>query len=206
MEDILDVYSQPFDDRRPVICMDEKPYQLTDESRVAIPMCPFHPERRDAEYVRKGTCSIFVFAEPLAGWRHFAIREHRTRVDWANQIKELLEVYYPQATKVCLVMDNLNTHAISSLYEAFDPETAFRLAKRLEIHYTPKHGSWMNVAEIELSAMTRGCLGKRFPDISHLSMALSAWESVRNANHRSVDWQFKTTDARIKLKRLYPHF
>lgn len=162
------------------------------------------PLREDSEYVRNGTCSIFIFTEPLAGWRHVTVREQRTRIDWAEEIRELLEVHYPQAPKIRLVMDNLNTHSIASLYQAFDPETARRLAKRLEIHYTPKHGSWLNIAEIELSVMTRECLGRRIPSIEVLSNELAVWEKNRNENQKGVDWQFTTDDARIKLKRLYP--
>jgi len=202
----LDLYQQPFDEDCPVICMDEKPYQLLDEARSPIPMKPGKPERRDGEYIRNGTCSIFIFTEPLAGWRHVSVHERRTRIDWANEIRELLEVHYPDVSKVRLVMDNLNTHSISSLYEAFKPETARSLAKRLEIHYTPKHGSWLNIAEIELSTMTRQCLGRRIPSISVLQPELSEWESVRNKNQKGVDWQFTTDDARIKLRRLYPQF
>lgn len=206
MEDILDLYQQPFDEDCPVICMDEKPYQLLDEARRPIPMQPGKPAKRDSEYKRNGTCSIFLFSEPLAGWRHVAVHERRTRIDWAHEIRELLEVHYPGVYKIRLVMDNLNTHSIASLYEAFNPETARNLAKRLEIHYTPKHGSWLNIAEIELSAMTKECLGRRIPSIMELSMELREWESSRNKNQKGVDWQFTTDDARIKLKRLYPQF
>ena len=169
-------------------------------------MQPLKPERRDSEYVRKGTCSIFVFTEPLAGWRHLSVEERRTKVDGAHQVRELLEVHYPNATKIKLVMDNLNTHNLSSLYEAFDLETALNLAKRLEIHYTPKHGSWLNIAEIELSVMTRQCLGRRIADIDSLGRELAEWESNRNTTQKGVDWQFTTHDARPKLKRLYPQF
>jgi len=206
MEDVLDLYMQPFDDQYPVICMDEKPFRLTDEARKPILMKALKPERRDSEYIRKGTCSIFVFTEPLASWRHLSVRERRTKVDWAYKIKDLLDVFYPNVTKVQLVMDNLNTHTLSSLYEAFDPETARRLAKRLEIHYTPKHGSWLNIAEIELSVLTRQCLGRRMPSIDNLSIEQPEWESKRNSMQKGVDWQFSTDDARIKLKRLYPQF
>jgi hypothetical protein len=206
MEDVLDLYQQPFNEDYPVICMDEKPYQLLNEARIPIPMKPGKPERRDSEYVRHGTCSIFIFTEPLAGWRHTSVRERRTRIDWAHEVKELLDVHYPDAVKVLLVLDNLNTHTIASLYEAFDPVTARRLAKRLELHYTPKHGSWLNIAEIELSAMTRQCLGRRIPSIDQLSQELTEWESARNSNQKGVDWQFTTDDARIKLRRLYPQF
>jgi hypothetical protein len=206
MEDVLDLYQQPFDEAFPVICMDEKPYQLLGETRTPILMEPGKPERQDGEYIRNGTCSIFIFTEPLAGWRHVEVCERRTRIDWANQIKELLEVHYPDTPKIRLVMDNLNTHSISSLYEAFDPETARRLAKRLEIHFTPKHGSWLNIAEIELSAMAKQCLDRRISSITELSEELSAWESSRNKNQKGVDWQFTTDTARIKLRRLYPQF
>lgn len=206
MEDILDLYQQPFDESYPVICMDEKPLQLLDETRTAIPMEPGNPERQDGEYVRNGTCSIFIFTEPLAGWRHVYASERRTRIDWANQIRELLEIHYADIPKIRLVMDNLNTHSISSLYEAFPPETARNLAKRLEIHYTPKHGSWLNIAEIELSVMTKQCLDRRIPSIILLRSELAQWECARNKSQRGVDWQFTTETARIKLKRLYPQF
>jgi len=206
MEDVLDIYHQPFDENCPVICMDEKPYQLLDETRAPIPMKPRKPERRDGEYVRNGTCSIFVLTEPLAGWRHVTVRERRTRIDWACQVRELLEVYYPDVPLIRLVMDNLNTHSIASLYEAFPAEVARTLAKRLEIHYTPKHGSWLNIAEIELSAMTRQCLDRRLQSIDLLQAELSEWETVRNDTQKGVEWQFTTSDARIKLKRLYPQF
>jgi hypothetical protein len=206
MEDVLDLYQQPFDEEYPVICMDEKPYQLLDDVRNPIPMKPRKPMREDSEYKRNGTCSIFLFTEPLAGWRHVAAHERRTRIDWAEEIKELLEVHYPDALKVRLVMDNLNTHSISSLYEAFEPETARRLAKRLDIHHTPKHGSWLNIAEIELSAMTKQCLSRRIPALMSLCTELREWESARNKKQKGVDWQFTTDDARIKLRRLYPQF
>ena len=206
MEDILDLYQQPFNESYPVICMDEKPLQLLDEIRTAIPMQPGNPERQDGEYVRNGTCSIFIFTEPLAGWRHVYASERRTKVDWATQIRELLEIHYADTPKIRLVMDNLNTHSISSLYEAFPPEIARNLAKRLEIHYTPKHGSWLNIAEIELSVMTKQCLDRRIPSINLLRSELAQWECTRNKNQRGVDWQFTTETARIKLKRLYPQF
>lgn len=206
MEDVLDLYHQPYDASSPVVCMDEKPYQLLDETRDPIPMAPGKPKRQDGEYIRNGTCSIFLFTESLAGRRHCAVRERRTRIDWANQIRDLLENRYPEAAKIRLVMDNLNTHSIASLYEAFPPEVARSLATRLEIHYTPKHGSWLNIAEIELSVMTRQCLDRRIADISSLRQELSDWESTRNTNQKGVVWQFTTDSARIKLKRLYPQF
>ena len=206
MEDVLDLYQQQHCSVYPVICMDEKPYQLLDETRSPIPMKAGRPERRDGEYIRNGTCSIFAFTEPLAGWRHVAVRERRTRVDWANQVRELLEIHYPRAKKIRLVMDNLNTHTTASLYEAFTPDVARRLAKRLEIHYTPKHGSWLNIAEIELSVMTKQCLDRRLSSTDSLRLELAVWETSRNKIQKGVDWQFTTDDARIKLKRLYPQF
>lgn len=206
MEDVLEVYHEPYDANCPVICMDEKPFQLLDEVRQPIPMKPAKPQREDSEYERNGTCSIFIFTEPLAGWRHVDVQGRRTRIEWAEQVKTLLDVYYPNVPKIKLVMDNLNTHSTASLYQAFDPQTALRLAKRLEIHYTPKHGSWLNIAEIELSVMTRQCLGRRIPSMTALSNELKAWEQSRNQSQKGVDWQFTTDDARIKLKRLYPQF
>lgn len=206
MEDVLDLYQQPYDPDYPVICMDEKPYQLLGETRPPIPMKRGRPKRQDNEYVRNGTCCIFLFTETLSGWRHVEPQEHRTKVDWAQQIKHLLECNYPDCRKIRLVMDNLNTHSISSLYEAFPPEIARKLAMRLEIHYTPKHGSWLNIAEIELSAMTKQCLNRRIDNITSLKIELSAWETSRNFMQKGVDWQFSTPDARIKLKRLYPQF
>lgn len=205
MEDVLAVYARPYDSKNPVICMDEKPYQLLSESREPLPIKPGNTEKVDYEYVRQGTCSIFLFTEPLAAWRHAEALPQRTREDWAGQIKWLLDVQYPDAEKVTLIMDNLNTHGIASLYQAFPPEEAFRLAQRLDIHFTPKHGSWLNIAEIELSALAVQCLGKRrISTIEELNQNLLAWHVRRNDNQRGVDWQFTTQDARTKLKRLYP--
>ena len=205
MEDVLEVYSRPYDPARPVICMDEKPYQLLGEVREPIPAEPGKVEKVDSEYKREGTCSIFIFTEPLAGWRYAEAFKRRTKVDWAQRVKWVLDNRYPDAEKVVLVMDNLNTHVISSLYEAFPPEEAFRLAQRLEIHYTPKHGSWLDIAEIELSALAAQCLGnRRIPSIELLNKELSAWETRRNADQKGVDWHFTTADARSKLKRLCP--
>jgi len=205
MEDVLDVYEKPYDPKRPVVCMDEQPRQLIGEERIPIPMKPGQVQRYDSEYVRNGTCSIFIFTEPLRGWRRVAVEERRTRVDWAEQVRILLEEDYPDVPKIRLVMDNLNTHHIASLYTAFEPAKALALAKRLEIHYTPKHGSWLNVAEIELSVMERQCLGRRIPDCEILRSELSAWSISRNQAVKSVNWQFTNVDARIKLKRLYPN-
>lgn len=205
MEDVLEVYSRPYNPARPVICMDEKPYQLLGEVRNPIPAEPGAVEKVDSEYKREGTCSIFIFTEPLAGWRYTEALERRTKIDWAHRVKWVLDRQYPDAEKVVLVMDNLNTHVISSFYEAFPPEEAFRLAQRLEIHYTPKHGSWLDIAEIELSALAAQCLGtRRIPSIELLNKELSAWETQRNADQKGVDWHFTTDDARTKLKRLYP--
>ncbi len=204
MEDVLEVYARPHDPTRPVVCMDEKPYQLLDEVREPIPMESGSVLKVDSEYKREGTCSIFIFTEPLAGWRYVEALEHRTKVDWAHQVKWILDNQYPTAEKVVLVMDNLNTHVISSLYKAFPPDEAFRLAQRLEIHYTPKHGSWLNIAEIELSALAAQCLGKRrIPSITSLNNELSIWNTHRNEKQKGVDWHFTHSDARLKLKRLY---
>jgi len=204
MEDVLAVYSRPFDPAVPVVCMDEKPYQLLDHARDPVAATPGNDLKIDSEYVRCGTCSIFVWVEPLAGHRRVTAREHRTRLDWATEIDQLLNHDYPDAEKVVLVMDNLNTHSIGSLYEAFEPAKAFTLAQRLEIHHTPKHGSWLNIAEIELSALTRQCLDRRIADLDTLNTELTAWQNTVNANQRQVNWQFTTKDARIKLKHLYP--
>jgi hypothetical protein len=205
MEDVLAVYARPYDENMPVVNMDEKPYQLLSDICIPIPMETGKPQRDDYEYKRNGTCSIFMFTEPLACWRHAHALLQRRKQDWAHQIKWLLEEEYPKAEKVVVVMDNLNTHAVSSLYQTFPPEEAFILAQRLEIHYTPKHGSWLNIAEIELSAMAAQCLGtRRIGDIQTLNRELAAWHTHRNKSQKGVDWRFTTTDARIKLKRLYP--
>jgi transposase len=204
MEDVLEVYHLPYDPDYPVVCMDESSKQMIGEVREPIPGKPGHPQRIDDEYVRNGVAEIFMEVEPLGGKRHVAITEHRTRKDWAAQIKQMLDERYPDATKVRLVMDNLNTHSIASLYEAFEPKEARRLAERLEIHYTPKHGSWLNMAEIELSVLKGQCLDRRIPDMSTMQAEVAAWETDRNHSTRKIVWQFTTADARIKLKRLYP--
>jgi hypothetical protein len=210
MEDVLAIYHRPYDKGFPVVCMDEKPFQLLGEKRPGIPMSRGKPERADNEYVRNGTCSIFLFTEPLGGWRHAKAFGYRTRIDWAKQIQWLLSDEYPDTEKVVLVMDNANlrfenTHTISSLYEAFDPAEAFTLTQRLEIHYTHKHGSWLNIAEIELSALSSQCLWrKRIDHLTELNDELESWCVDRNKKQRGVDWQFTAPDARIKLKRLYP--
>ena len=205
MEDILDVYEMPYDPTIPVVCMEEKPYQLLGEVRDSWAMRPGDDKKVDSEYSRNGTCSIFAFIEPLGGMHHVSVREHRTAKDWAEEIKHLSDVMYPNVEKIILVMDNLNTHAPSSLYKAFTPAEARRIAKRLEIHYTPKHGSWLNIAEIELNVMTRQCLSRRISSMEYLQSELSVWENERNHNQAGVNWQFKTKDARIKLTSLYPN-
>jgi DDE superfamily endonuclease len=204
MEDVLAVYARPDDPARPVVCMDEKPYQLLGHAREPIPATPGRDCKEDSEYVRHGTCSIFVWVQPLRGWRRCDAQARRTRLDWARQVQRLLTVDYPDAQKVVLVMDNLNTHTIGSLYEAFPPEQAFALAQRLEIHYTPKHGSWLNIAEIELSALTGQCLDRRVDDLDVLNTELAAWQAATNADQRQVNWHFTTADARVKLRHLYP--
>jgi len=206
MEDVLSVYERPYDEDYPVVCMDEKPYQLLDERYEPMPMSEDnHISKYDCEYERKGTCSIFMFTEPLVGWRNAEALPQRTKLDWANQMKRLVDGQYPNAKKVIAVMDNLNTHGIHSFYDAFPPEEAFRLSQRLEIHYTPKHGSWLNIAENELSAMSIQCLGKRrISSIDKLNRELSAWHTNRNSRQKGVQWQFTTTNARIKLRRPYP--
>jgi hypothetical protein len=204
MEDILDVYCLEYDVKRPQVCMDEVPVQLVKEMRRPVSGKPGQPERYDFEYERNGTANIFMFTEPVCGWRHVSVTERRTAVDWAHEVRELLEVHYPDAEYIRLVMDNLNTHRIASLYEAFEPEEARQLARRLEIHYTPKHGSWLNIAEVELSALSTQCLSQRIPDIETLTRKASAWETSRNQKQKAVLWRFTTPSARIKLERLYP--
>ena len=204
MEDVLDVYARPRDRVVPVVCMDEKPYQLLGHARESIPAAPSSDAKVDSEYLRCGTCSIFVWVEPLAGRRRVVARRQRTRVDWAREVEQLLTVDYPDAERVLLVMDNLNTHTIGSLYEAFEPAKARALAQRLEIHHTPKHGSWLNIAEIELSALTRQCLDRRIDDIDLLNSELTAWQNATNADQRQIHWHFTTSDARTRLRHLYP--
>lgn len=206
MEDVLDIYEMPYNPAVPVVCMDEKPYQLLGETREALPIRPGDTQKLDSEYVRSGTCSIFVFVEPLGGVRHVSVREHRTALDWAEEIKYLVDVSYPDYDKIILVMDNLNTHAISSLYKAFPAPEARRLIKKLEIHYTPKHGSWLNIAEIELNVMTRQCLSRRIELINSLRQELAAWEHDRNEHTACIQWHFTTDNARTKLLSLYPKF
>lgn len=204
MEDVLDVYARPHDPAAPVVCMDEKPYQLLAHARDPLPSAPGRDRKEDYEYVRHGTCSIFVWVEALAGRRRVTARHRRTRTDWATEIDHLLTVDYPDAEKIVLVMDNLNTHTLGSLYETFSPAKARALARRLEIHYTPKHGSWLNIAEIELSALTRQCLDRRIADLDLLNTELQAWQDTVNADQRQINWHFTTSDARTRLRHLYP--
>lgn len=205
MEDVLEVYSRPYDPNRPQVCMDEKPFQLLRESRDLIIRESDGMRLQDGEYLRNGTCSIFMFTEPLSGWRRAEALPRRTKADWAAQIKKLVDDDYPNAEKIVLVMDNLNTHVISSLYETFLPEEAFRIAQKLEIHYTPKHGSWLDMAEVELSALANECLGyRRIGTIEELNAEMKAWSTARNERQKGVDWRFTASDARIKLRHLYP--
>jgi hypothetical protein len=204
MEDVLDLYHLPLDPKRPLVCMDETSKQLVGETRTPIPARKGRPRRTDYEYERLGTADVFMFTEPLRGWRWAPVTEHRTRVDWALHVKHLLDTRYADAVVVRLLMDNLNTHSPASFYEAFNPAEARRLTKRLEIHYTPKHGSWLNVAEVELKALSMQCLDRRISDIATLRREVLAWETSRNRATIGVDWQFTTARARIKLKHLYP--
>ena len=204
MEDVLEVYHLPYDPKYPVVCMDESNKQLIGEVRTPIPCKPGQPARIDDEYVRNGVVQIFMEVEPLAGKRHVAVTERRTMKDWAQQIKQMLDDRYPEAIKVRLVMDNLNTHKVASLYETFEACEARRLAERLDIHYTPKHGSWLNMAEIELSALKGQCLDRRIADMTTMQTEVAIWENDRNNSLRTIDWQFTTPDARIRLRRLYP--
>jgi hypothetical protein len=204
MESILDLYQLPYNELYPVICMDEKPYQLLDDIISPIPMKPGKPKRFDYEYERKGTCSIFVFNQPLTGWTYANARERRTQIDFAHEIKELLTVHFPNAIKVRLASDNLNTHVPAALYRAFPAKEARGLLRRLEFHYTPKHGSWLNIAEVSISILARQCLGRRIPDLATLNKEITAWCKEQNSTPTPINWQFTAEDARIKLRRLYP--
>ena len=204
METVLEVYHRAYDADFPVVCMDETSKQLVAETRQPLPPLPRQPERYDYEYERHGTANIFMFAEPLGDWRRVAVTDRRTKLDWALQVRELLEVDYPDAKQVTLVVDNLNTHSYASLYEAFEPAEARRLMERLKLVYTPKHGSWLNIAEIELNVLSRQCFCQLIGEKAILKREVAAWEVDRNLSQTGVDWQFTTPDARIKLKRLYP--
>lgn len=204
MEDVLDVYKRPYDSNYPVVCMDESSKQQIIEVRDPLPAVPGKPQRYDTEYERNGVSNMFIFFEPLAGYRNINVTDSRTAVDWAMQIKKLVDECYPDAKKIILVMDNLNTHTGASLYKAFTPEEARRILERLEIHYTPKHGSWLNMAEIEFSILSKQCLNRRIPNQKKLKKEISAWAKKRNSISSPMKWRFTTKDARIKLKKLYP--
>jgi len=204
MEDVLEVYKQPYDPKRPQVCMDETSKQLLADTRLPISAKPGSTEKFDYEYKREGVANLFMFFEPLMGKRHVKVTERRTRKDWALAMKELSDVHYPDAEVIVIVMDNLNTHSPVSFYETFEPTEARRLSKRFEFHYTPKHGSWLNIAEIELSVLSRQCLNRRMPHQEFLKSEVRAWQEERNDQIVKVRWRFTTDDARIKLKHLYP--
>src|SRR5512142_2566279 len=204
MEDVLEVYHRPFDPKRPLVCLDEASKQLIGEVAEPVPAEPGRPERIDYEDTRNGTANLFMVSEPLVGWRHVEVTERRTAVDFAEVVRWLVEEVHPEAEKVVLVLDNLNTHKLASLYEAFEPERARRIADRLEVHYTPKHGSWLNLAEIELSVLARQCLDRRIGTRGELRREVAVWEGERNKRGGVIQWRFTTADARIKLGRLYP--
>lgn len=205
MEQVLEVYKRPYDPKRPVVCMDEQPKQLIDEVSQPLPVRPGQPACIDYEYVREGCCNVWMFVEPLGGWRSVRVTETKKAVDWAHQVKQLVDdPRYAEAERITLVCDNLNTHKLASLYQAFDPEEALRLTQKLEMVHTPKHGSWLNVAESELSVLTRQCLGRRISSQAEIATEAVAWNADRNDAQIGVDWQFTTHDARIKLKHLYP--
>jgi len=204
MEDVLEVYRRPHDPDRPVVAMDEQPRQLIAETRTPRPARPGEPAQVDYEYRRHGVASVWMFSEPLSGWRRVNVTERRTAIDWAHQMRELVDTHYPRAERVTVVLDNLNTHTPASLYEAFEPAEARRIAEKLELVHTPRHGSWLNVAEIELSVLSRQCLNRRIADLQTLAEEAGAWQQRRNADATGVDWRFTTDDARIKLKHLYP--
>jgi transposase len=204
MEDVLEVYQRPYDPKRPLVCFDEGTKQQVKETRLPLPLLPGQAAKYDYEYERNGTSNLFMFFAPLEAWRHIKATEQRTMIDWAQCMRDLVDVHFPDADRIVVAMDNLNTHKLASLYEAFSPAEARRIAEKLEIHYTPKHGSWLNMAEIELSVLSRQCLHRRIPDRPTLRHEIAAWESQRNAAASTVNWRFTTADARIKLKRLYP--
>jgi transposase len=204
MEDVLELYAEPYDAKRPKVNFDETSKQLIKETRQPLPAQPGQALRYDYEYQREGTRNLFLFIEPQAGWRHVNVTKQRTMIDFAHQMQWLVDVAYPEAEVIRLVMDNLNTHRAASLYEAFEPEEARRIVKKLEFHYTPKHGSWLNMAEIELSVLQRQCLNRRLADEATLGHEVAAWEKERNEKQATIDWRFSVTDAREKLKRLYP--
>jgi len=204
MEDVLDLYNEPYDPKRPVICFDETPYQLIEEVRKPLPPEPDQPERYDFEYKQNGSVNLFAYFQPLAGWRHIEVTKQRTKVDFAKQMKDLVDIYCREADVIRLVVDNLNIHNPAALYEVFEPSEARRIIQKLEFHYTPKHASWLNQVEIELSVLSRQCLERRIPEVEILKSEIIVWEKQRNQEQASVNWRFKTKDARNKLERLYP--
>jgi hypothetical protein len=204
MEDVLEVYHRPYDEKRPLVCLDEASKQLIGETVQPLPAKPGHAERFDYEYVRNGTVNLFMISEPLLGWRHVEVTQRRTAQDFAEVVRWVVEELHPDADKVVLVMDNLNTHKLASLYETFPPEQARRIAERLEIHHTPKHGSWLNMAEIELSVLSGQCLDQRLENQEAVRQEVDPWEADRNERQVGVNWRFTTADARIKLRKLYP--
>jgi hypothetical protein len=204
MEDLLDLYEEPDDPRRPRVRFDERPCQLLSDSRAALAMAPGHPLRFDYEYTRHGTCNLFIMAEPFQGWRHLMVTPRRTKQEFAQCMAELVAVHFPEAEKIRVVLDNLSTHTPAALYEVFPPADARRLLRKLEFHPTPVHGSWLNTAEIELAVLARQCLNRRIPDVDCMAHEVAAWETRRNRHHATVDWRFTTKEARLKLQSLYP--
>jgi hypothetical protein len=204
MEAVLDLYADPYDPQQPVVCLDERPCVLLRDEVDPLPMQPGQPRRVDYSYERGGTCNLFILFQPLVGWRHVEVTQQRTKLDFAHLLKDLVDVHFPQAEVIRVVLDNLNTHTLGALYEAFDPHEARRLARKLEFHFTPKHGSWLNMAEIELSILARQCLHRRLPDLSTLQREAIAWQQVRNDQFAKVTWSFSVDPARTKLTRLYP--
>jgi transposase len=203
MEDILDLYAQPYDPLRPVVCFDECPYQLVEEVRQPLPTQPGKPLRYDYEYRRKGSCNLFITFQPALGWRRVQVTDRRTKQDFAHQMKTLVDVHFPQAETVIVVLDNLNTHTLAALYETFDPAEARRIARKLEFHFTPKHASWLNMVEIELSVLSRQSIGGRISSSDRLAQQIDAWQTARNAQSATVNWQFTVHDARERMSSLY---
>jgi hypothetical protein len=204
MEDVLDLYAEPYDPQYPVVCFDESPYQLISEVRQPLPVHPGQPARYDYEYRREGTCNLFMFFEPLQGWRHAEVTDRRTAQDFAYCMQDLVDVHFPQATVISVVLDNLNTHTPAALYATFPPVEACRILRKLDFHYTPKHGSWLNMAEIEFAVVSTQCLNRRLGDQETVRRAVAAWETQRNAAKATVEWRFTTAKARRKLKHIYP--
>jgi transposase len=204
MEDVLDMYAEPYNPLRPLVCTDERPCQLLDDVLEPLPMQPGRARRVDHEYERKGTCNLFIAFQPLQAWRHLKLTQRRTKADFAYWLKDLADVHFPDAELIRVVLDNLNTHTLAVLYEVFDPAEAHRIARKLELHYTPKHGSWLNMAELEFSVLVRQCLKQRVPTLEVMQSLIAAWQHQRNAQQATVNWRFSTPDARTRLSNLYP--